>query len=298
MNGKLRESYKNLKPSVVAIAKKTSKNPYFPEIIGTGFFVREDGIIATNDHVIKKINELQKEEGKNEKVVDTVVAVYFEMAEKGMQTVPLLVDGVTKIRQNVPSGPHYGPDQFDLGFLVLKDVADCPVVEFSMDDLHEGANVAVSGFPMGTRTLMAEGWVHQLGPTLQSGVIGAVLPFECKTPHGILIDVSVLGGSSGSPIFDPDTGKVLGIVYGGLNEMYGGKGYCNAEGLVYKVPTSLTLGIPSWFIKKALDALSGHAEIEKLKASKVPLHDWMKSLKVNVRKDKFDHMLDPVKPTQ
>ncbi len=76
--------------------------------------------------------------------------------------------------------------------------------------------------------------------------------------------------------------------------MYGGKDYCNAEGLVYKVPTSLTLGVPSWFIKKALDAISGHSEIEKIRAKKTPIHDWMKSLQVNVRNGKFDHMLEPV----
>jgi len=113
--------------------------------------------------------------------------------------------------------------------------------------------VAISGFPMGSETLRAPGWVHQVSPTLQTGIVSAVLPFPCESPHGILVDVSTLGGASGSPLFDTDTGEVLGMVYGGLEEprrMDGAAGL-----LIYRVPTSLAYAVPAQVLVDVLQAV-------------------------------------------
>ena len=50
---KFSKIYQKIKPSIVAIASKVSRNPELPDIIGTGFIARSDGVIITNDHVIK-----------------------------------------------------------------------------------------------------------------------------------------------------------------------------------------------------------------------------------------------------
>lgn len=52
--------YPTLKPSIVAIASRVSRNPELPDIVGTDFIARQDGIILTNDHVIKAINKLPR----------------------------------------------------------------------------------------------------------------------------------------------------------------------------------------------------------------------------------------------
>jgi len=52
--------YPTLKPSIVAIASKVFSNPEFPDIIGTGFVAREDGIIFTNNHVVQAISKLPR----------------------------------------------------------------------------------------------------------------------------------------------------------------------------------------------------------------------------------------------
>src|ERR1035437_9512661 len=54
------EAYKLVKPSIVAfvlkyipVFDKGAPPPHFPVILGTVFVVREDGVIATNAHVVR-----------------------------------------------------------------------------------------------------------------------------------------------------------------------------------------------------------------------------------------------------
>jgi hypothetical protein len=76
-------------------------------------------------------------------------------------------------------------------------------------------------------------------------------PFPCERPHGLLIDVVVQGGSSGSPIFNPITGKVAALLYGGLIEN-NVIPLPNGAKLPYTYGTSLTLSIPAYIIADLL----------------------------------------------
>jgi len=55
--------YQKIKPAIVAIVSRVSTNPYFRDIIGTGFIVREDGIVLTNKHIIDIFKDLPKRKG-------------------------------------------------------------------------------------------------------------------------------------------------------------------------------------------------------------------------------------------
>jgi len=119
--------------------------------------------------------------------------------------------------------------------------------------LQEGIEVATAGFPMGTEALTAPGWLHQVTPTLQRGIISAVLPFSCSSPHAFTINVMTQGGASGSPVFLPRAGTVIGVLYGGLNDI--------AETLqkdVYTVPTSISYVVPSHYIANSLRTIEGN----------------------------------------
>jgi hypothetical protein len=107
--------------------------------------------------------------------------------------------------------------------------------------------IATAGFPMGTDALSAPGWIHQMTPTLQRGIVSAVLPFTCNTPHGFAINVMTQGGASGSPVFYPNTGEVAGVLYGGLFDI----GLTKGKDL-YKVPTNISYVVPSHYIKRIL----------------------------------------------
>jgi hypothetical protein len=97
------------------------------------------------------------------------------------------------------------------------DLADLPAIDIaaSESEFSEGTEVGVAGFPMGTALMRAPGWIHQFTPTLRRGVIAAVLPFPCSNPHALLLDVMSQGGASGSPVFNAQTGGLVGVLYAG-----------------------------------------------------------------------------------
>lgn len=212
------QTYQRIKPAVVAIASRFSKSLDFPEIIGTGFIARHDGIIFTNKHVIEHIEKkLPRVKGS----VDwpAVVLYCHTMPNGDLALVSLDIKGVTDFQRDKPvEGNYYGPDIPDLAIIHV-EAKNLPSLTISSQfNLLEGSVVAVAGFPLGTTLLRAsEGWIHQISPTLQTGIISAILPFSCNNPHAFLFDVVAVGGSSGSPVFCPESGEVFGILYAGFN---------------------------------------------------------------------------------
>ena len=60
--------------------------------------------------------------------------------------------------------------------------------------------------------------MHQFGPFLQKGIISAILPTRCDSPHAFVINLASMGGASGSPVFLAESGHVIGLVNSGLVE--------------------------------------------------------------------------------
>src|SRR5579883_1590960 len=178
--------YQQLKPAIVAIVSTISISPDMPDILGTGFIAREDGVIVTNNHVVQKIKELPRR--KNAPSTEWPIKVMYlqNIPNKGMLSAFFEVEGVGTLSRETPiNDPHYGPDVPDIGFIFVK-VKGLPVLEIENTfSLQEGDDVFISGFPMGTRTLRAPGWIHQINPVLQKGMISAIQPFPCSHPHGL-----------------------------------------------------------------------------------------------------------------
>lgn len=188
-----------------------------PDIIGTGFIAKSDGVIITNDHVIKAIEKLPKLKNSKSDDWPALVMVFQFIEGQGMASAAFDIKGVGTLGREAPvEGYYYGPEVPDLGFIKI-NVKNLPTLSIATQlNLEEGDEVVFSGFPLGSTTLRAPGYIHQISPTLQSGIISAILPFPCDNPHGILINALSQPGSSGSPIINPNNGEVIGVLYGGI----------------------------------------------------------------------------------
>jgi hypothetical protein len=238
------KAYSSIKNCVVAIVDKFySQVPGFPTILGTGFLVSDQGIVCTCRHVADAIAKLPKPPDYSG--IAACALLFQEITYKGIPGVAavsfdILQSGDASLIGS--SEGYLGPNPPDLSLLML-NVTHTPHVALGEMPIKEGEEVAFSGFPMGTNTLMAPGWLHQLSPTLHAGIVSAVLPHSSfEMPHSFILHANTQGGASGSPVFRKN-GTVIGMVHCVLRDMLEFK-LPDGSPVTYSVPTSLTGCVP------------------------------------------------------
>lgn len=285
----LSETYNIIKKSIVAFAPKylpvkdkNEPSPQFFPIFGTGFIIHQDGLIVTNNHVVKVFNKLYKPPDKSKEEIPVETYLFRITGEGLLDIINLQVLGAFVISYYDPGPVYYGPPIPDIAIVQVK-AKGLPVLEADESILEEGSEIATAGFPMGTKVLTAPGYLHQMAPTLQTGIISAVLPFTCKAPHAYAINIVTQSGASGSPVFLPKTGKVIGVLYAGLFDF--GK---TKKGDIYKIPTNISYVAPSRFIIGALEKSKKHP--------KFVLPEDTKSLDEIVRTTKSSYIMGQQRP--
>lgn len=185
-------------------ALNPEKSPQI-EILGTGFFVSELSII-TNRHVVEDLRDLDNQNKYLDRLWVWIVFGKSPMASAFLKIV------------------HYSASnnpEFDVGFVNvgLKPSPDFDLVQdlhiSEKADLQVGEPIAMCGYPYGSDMLRKKGEHYRFGPVLQHGHISALAPFH-NSPDDvteILLDVRAAEGMSGSPIFRPDDGTVIGILH-------------------------------------------------------------------------------------
>lgn len=272
--------YKAVEQSIVAFAPKYAplrdgeEAPEFPPIFGTGFVVG-DGLIATNDHVVRAFVKMPRPPGAPADDWPVLALLPRMIAGEGWGFVPMEVVGASTIETFQTAGHYYGPRKPDLAFVHV-NVRNLPTVAVSENAiaLEVGADVATAGFGMGTDVLAAPGYLHQFTPTLQKGIISAVLPFPCQKPHAVMLNVMTQGGASGSPVFEVDRGVVGGVLYGALIDFHKG----STPPHWHSVPTNFSYFVPGWVLMQSLELIHEHDAASDLLKGAPTLDELIASL--------------------
>jgi len=228
----LPQTIARIKPSVVGIATlhKTRIPPM--NFIGTGFIVGDGLTIITNAHVVKSAT-----------TTDTGGEVLGIITGNG--------EGTDFRRATVV---HTDPDH-DLAQLKITG-SPLPTLEIGNSDaVQEGQLLAFTGFPLG----MVLGFHHVTHRTMISAITPVTMPAlhsQNLNPRMIMqlrntpfqvfqLDGTAYPGNSGSPLYDPETGEVLGII----NKVF----VKGSKETAISQPSGITYAIPSKFIQELLN---------------------------------------------
>ncbi len=221
-----------VKPSLVIVGTyKNTNSPRF-SLRGTGFVVGDGKMVITNAHVLQQPTEQD---------IEAALVVQVRTGENEWQMRPANVLEVDKLH--------------DLTLLHFDGVA---VPSLSVRDsslVQEGQAVAFMGFPIGgalgfspvTHRGMVSSIVKVALPTGSAQQLNekTILSLRSGNSFDVFqLDGTAYPGNSGGPLFDPETGDVLGVV-----NMVFIKG-TRESALTH--PSGISYAIPSRFIQQLL----------------------------------------------
>jgi S1-C subfamily serine protease len=215
--------YDAVKKATVAIVAEIPGNiPQRPfTIFGSGFCIRPEGVVITCEHVFKAFVEpesyqrLMQLNGRNDaQSVSVKSIVPHAMFYSGVNGSEIRMDAVS-----IATG--VAMKDFDLAALKLhthpafpQGYPTLPIADYS--EIHEMMEVATCGFPLG------EALHDQIGTVTSSftkGMISSIIPAQgiaLRHLRGFQLDLTATNGSSGGPVFSLATGRVFGVLQGGV----------------------------------------------------------------------------------
>ena len=222
----LSDTIDRVKGSVVAVGTfKATDNPPFV-LRGTGFVIADGNQVATNAHVIAATAEIA---GGATLAVQTRVAGRLQ---------------VRKARAVVVAAEH------DLAILRFDDSALPALAVRDSGRVREGQAIGFTGFPIGS----ALGF----SPVTHRGIVSSITPIALPGANAsqlneklvrrlragsfeiFQLDATAYPGNSGSPLFDVNTGEVLGI----LNMVF----IKGSKEAALTAPSGIAYAIPSNFL--------------------------------------------------
>jgi Trypsin-like peptidase domain len=236
-------------------------------ILGTGFLVHEDGIVATNRHVVELFERLPKHPSTGEPLVGAWIGDYEKPtagkpgeASFRMMIVELL--DYASLRAFNRSPRWHGEENPDIAFVQL-EMRQTPYLRLTEEEFYvqPGTAIATAGFPMGTIALTVMGKWNQVIPFVRGGIVSSVFPSSIRWPHGFTIDVMQQGGSSGSPIFYADDPTVVGMMASSVLDPVEASG----PQLSFQIclNTNMSIAVPGHIIARALQSFREICDVDR-----------------------------------
>lgn len=215
-----------VKPSVVLVGTfKSTNSPRFG-LRGTGFVVGNGNLVITNAHVLPPSVEEDVAAG-------LVIQIRLDQNEWQMRAATLLE----------LDKPH------DLALLKFEGPAAPAVTVRDSGAVQEGQAVAFMGFPIGG----ALGFSPVTHRGMVSSITAAALPMPSarqlneqaiRSLRGagrfdiFQLDGTAYPGNSGGPLFDPETGEVLGVINMVFIRGSRESALSNPSGITYAIPSA------------------------------------------------------------
>jgi serine protease Do len=197
--GELPQTIEQIKPSIVGIGTFQKTRSPALKFIGTGFAVSDGSLVVTNAHVLPEVINSDK--------MESLIVI---VAGKGKEP---------EIRNTVQVALDKEHD------VALLKISGEPLPVMKLGDsgtVREGQVFAFTGFPIGMvlgfHPVTHKGMVSSINPVVLPALNSKQLDVKMiaqikKSAYPVFqIDGTAYPGNSGSPLYDPDTGIVYGII--------------------------------------------------------------------------------------
>ena len=231
----LANTIEKIKPGIVAVGTYMPKRSPRAVFLATGFAVGDGSLIVTNAHVIP-------DKMDNEHMEQIAVFYHKDNNDKAILATEVALD-----------------KEHDLAVLKIAGELLSPLKLGSVSSVREGQLYAFTGFPIGmvlglypvTHRGIVSAITPNIIPMLRSEQINVKLLRRLQDPYNVFqLDATAYPGNSGSPLYDPDTGEVVGVI----NKVFVQESKEN----VLSKPSGISYAIPVNHVQNLLKAKGLH----------------------------------------
>ncbi|MGZ5789803.1 MAG: S1 family peptidase [Burkholderiaceae bacterium] len=220
--GDFSKTIESVKPSIVGIGTFQKIRTPAETFVGTGFVIGDGLTVITNAHVVQNLAT-----GEN---IETL-GIFIRHGERTEFRPATLV---------AIDGDH------DLAQLKINGAPLAAMALGDSDSVQEGQAIAFTGFPigmvLGLHHVTHRGMISALTPIAMPALDSRKLDVKIiaqlrKAPYMVFqLDGTAYPGNSGSPMYDPETGVVYGVIdkvfVNGLKE----NAITHPSGITYAIP--------------------------------------------------------------
>ncbi len=228
----LPETVALVRPAVVGVGTMQVTRRPPARLLGTGFVIGDGTLVATNAHVVPEVLAVEDQE---------YLAVFV---------------GRGKYPQRRRARQVAMDLKYDLAILKIEG-DPLPMLRLGDSDrVREGESIAFTGFPIGA--------VLGLYPVTHHGLVSAISPIvlpassgrqltakmirRMRDPFDIFqLDATAYPGNSGSPLYLPKTGEVIGVLNMVLIK--------ESKESILEKPSGISYAIPGKYLKALLETL-------------------------------------------